>query len=230
MKITKWELPVPAHLQGIAKGKIPSFVPKTDEIRIQVIQEFLDKFKGTECYITEKLDGSSVTYYVKDSQFGVCSRNLEIIEDPENTLWKIARELDIENKLRSLNKNIALQGEIVGESVQSNKLKLKGQTVFFFNAIDIDGHCFYDMNNFFELLEQLQLTSAPVIEKSWILINQMEEIMVLAKRNSLLQSQALAEGIVIRPVKELRDPQLDTPWSRFSFKVINPEFLLKHGE
>ncbi|MCH8319071.1 MAG: RNA ligase (ATP), partial [Bacteroidetes bacterium] len=62
--IKKYEPPVPAHLQGVAKGKIPSFIPKTDEPRIQVVQDTLDSFKGEKCYITEKLDGSSVTYFI----------------------------------------------------------------------------------------------------------------------------------------------------------------------
>ena len=31
-------------------------------------------------YVTEKLDGSSATYYYRDGVFGVCSRNLELLE------------------------------------------------------------------------------------------------------------------------------------------------------
>jgi hypothetical protein len=70
----------------------------------------LDKYKGEKCYVTEKLDGSSATFYVKDGEFGVCSRNLELIEDADNSFWKVARQMNIENKLRSVGKNISIQG------------------------------------------------------------------------------------------------------------------------
>ncbi|MFN0201713.1 MAG: RNA ligase (ATP), partial [Bacteroidia bacterium] len=59
--ITKYEPPIPAQLAGTVKGLFPSFIPKTDETRVQVLQEVLDEYKDETCYITEKLDGSSVT-------------------------------------------------------------------------------------------------------------------------------------------------------------------------
>lgn len=52
--------------------------------------------KGRSFYATEKLDGSSATFYLKDGEFGVCSRRLELKEDPKNTFWKVARGLLIE--------------------------------------------------------------------------------------------------------------------------------------
>lgn len=135
MGITKYEPPIPASLVGIMKGGFPSFIPKTDETRVQILQNVLAKYKGEACYVAEKLDGSSATYYIRDGEFGVCSRNLEIEEDNENTFWKVAKELNIEEKLRSLNGNYALQGELVGEGVQYNKMKMKGNTVFFFTLL-----------------------------------------------------------------------------------------------
>lgn len=40
-------------------GAFPWYIPKTDEVRAQNIPELLTKYKGTPCYATEKLDGSS---------------------------------------------------------------------------------------------------------------------------------------------------------------------------
>lgn len=62
--MTKYEPPIPACLSGVMKGRFPSFIPKTDETRVQVLQQLLSKYKGERCYITEKLDGSSATFYV----------------------------------------------------------------------------------------------------------------------------------------------------------------------
>lgn len=229
--ITKYEPPMPACLSGVAKGKFPSFIPKTDETRVQILQDVLDKFKGIKCYITEKLDGSSTTYYVKDNEFGVCSRNLELVEDAENSLWKIAREMDIEAKLRSLGKNIAIQGELIGEGIQSNKLNLKGQTIRFFNAFDIDAYEHLDFSDFNELLQQLDLPLVPVLSLDYELENDIDAIIRRATIKSQFLKDVWAEGIVIRPYGNDTSASNEN-WNagRFSFKAINPEFLLKYGE
>jgi hypothetical protein len=72
---------------------------------------------GCKFYVTEKLDGSSATFYYKDGIFGVCSRNLELLETENNTFWKVARELDLENKLRKHGVNISIQGELIGTTM-----------------------------------------------------------------------------------------------------------------
>lgn len=231
--VEKYEIQMPASLQGIAKGRFPTFIPKTDETRVQVLQTLLDRYKGVKCYISEKVDGSSVTYFIKDGEFGVCSRNYEIIEDDENTLWKVARQLDIENKLRALNKNFALQGELVGESIQSNKLKLKGQTVMVFNAYDIDQREYLGFDEFTALLNKMEIPTVPVISTDYELENDIAAIVKMATIKSKLRPDVWAEGIVIRPLKESAESLLSLESllsGRVSFKAINPEFLLKYGE
>lgn len=223
--ITKYEPPIPASLAGKAKGLFPSFIPKTDETRVQVLQGLLDKYAGEAFYIAEKLDGSSVTYYVRDGVFGVCSRNLELIEDDTNSMWKVARAMDIEAKLLSLGKNFALQGEIVGEGIQGNKLKLRGQTVRFFNAFEIDTYQFVAFADFKALMQRLDLPTVPFLDENYALSNNIGELVRLATRRSVVLPEAWAEGIVLRPLVEKREMQ-----GRVSFKAINPEFLLKYGE
>ena len=231
--IIKYEPPMPACLAGIAKGKFPSFIPKTDETRVQVLQKLLDKYKGEKCYITEKIDGSSATFYFNNSVFGVCSRNLELLEDAENSLWKIARELEIESKLSSVGYNIALQGELVGEGIQSNKLKLSGQTIRIFNAFDIDKFEYLQYDSFIALTNKLELLTVPVITTNYELENDIGKIIKMATVKSVICPDVWAEGIVIRPLNERIDFTLqegNLVNGRISFKVINPEFLLKYGE
>ncbi len=143
--ITKFEPPIPANLAGEVKGLFPSFIPKTDETRVQVLQTVLDKYEGITCYVTEKLDGSSATFYFNNGEFGVCSRNLDLKFNEDNSMWKFAMENELEDKLRELNKNIALQGEIIGEGIQKNKYKLKGQDVRFFNVFEIDSYSYLSL-------------------------------------------------------------------------------------
>lgn len=221
--ITKYEPPVPACLNGIAKGPFPSLIPKTDEPRVQILQETLDRYQGETCYVTEKLDGSSATFYVHDNNFGACTRNFELVEDSENTIWKIARELDIENKIRGAGINMALQGEVIGEGIQGNPLKLHGQTIRFFNIFDIDRRVYLSFDPLMQMLQRLNLESAPVIAVDYKLENDINAIVTMATRKSLLYPQAWAEGIVIRPLIERRDPLI----GRVSCKAVNPEFLLR---
>lgn len=222
LSIEKYEPPIPASLSGIMKGGFPSFIPKTDETRVQVLQDLLDKFEGQLCYVTEKLDGSSVTYYIKDGEFGVCSRNLELLESEENSLWKVARAQNIEEKLRSLGGNFALQGELVGEGIQGNLYKLRGQTVFFFNVFDIDNFRFLDFADFEATLARLDLQAVPILERAYALENDIPALVAKSAAESKL-FPVEREGIVIRPLNEARDTI-----GRVSFKAISPEFLLKH--
>lgn len=222
LEITKYEPPMPASLAGLAKGFFPSFIPKTDETRVQVLQDVLDKYVGMTCFVTEKMDGSSVTYFLKDGNFGVCSRSLELLESAENSLWAFARANDIENKLKALGRNIALQGEIIGEGIQSNKYKLRGQTVTFFNVFDIDAFKYVDFQEFMNVIKLLGLTTVPILETDYVLTNDIPTLVAKSIGKSVLKNDTHREGIVIRPLNEMRDRD-----GRVSFKSINPDFLLK---
>ena len=230
--ITLYEPPMPACLSGIAKGKFPSFIPKTDETRVQVLQKLLDKYKGEKCYVTEKLDGSSTTFFIHKGEFGVCSRNLELLETEENSYWQVARHMDVENKLRSLNKDFAIQGELIGEGIQDNKLKIRGQTIRFFNAFDIDRFEYLPFHQFAALMEQLQLPAVPIVSTDYELDNDVDAIIQMATIRSKVRPEVWAEGVVIRPLQEKLDLLLSNENfnnGRVSFKAINPEFLLKYG-
>ena len=215
--IIKYEPPVPASLEGIAKGLFPSFIPKTDEERIQNLSETYFTFKENPVsyYVTEKLDGSSATYYYRNGEFGVCSRNLELIETDDNTFWKVARILDLENKLKSLNFNASLQGELVGEGIQGNPYKILGQKVFFFNVYNIDEGHYLDFDRFTEIIASLELSTVPILETNFKLPNTIEEILSYSENKSFLNKSFDREGVVIRSVDR-----------KVSFKAISNRFLL----
>jgi RNA ligase (TIGR02306 family) len=221
LSIVKYEPPVPVNMQGIMKGGFPSFIPKTDETRVQVLQDLLNTHKGSSCYITEKLDGTSVTFFIKDGVFGVCSRNMELEEVEDNLYWKAARQFDIERKLRSVGCNIAIQGELVGEGIQGNKLKLKGQHVFVFSVFLIDEYRYAMYHEWMKMMEELEIPCVPVITDNYQLEDNINDILSMSETFSLINSGVMCEGIVIR-LKESKE--------LVSFKAISNEFLLKYGE
>ena len=217
--IVKYEPPIPAELSGKVKGGFPSFLRKTDEERIQNLVKEYEEYKLTsqhQFYMTEKLDGSSATFYMNDGVFGVCSRNLELLETEGNTFWKVARELDLENKFKDKG-NICLQGELIGEGIQGNPYKIKGQTVHFFNGFDIDTQTRMNINDFLILLDELELLSVPILDVAFLLPDTVEGMLKLAEDKSRLNKLTEREGVVVR--------SLD---NTISFKAISNKFLLKN--
>ena len=144
LDIVKYEPPIPAQLAGKIKGVFPSFIPKTDEERCQNLDMSL--YAGERVYITEKLDGTSFSCYFNNGVFGVCGRNWELTETNDNSLWRMANMLELKDKLTKLGKNIAIQGELVGNGINGNLYKLNDHKLFFFTGYDIDkGHrLFFD--------------------------------------------------------------------------------------
>jgi RNA ligase (TIGR02306 family) len=206
-------------LAGKVKGQFPSFIPKTDEERIQNLPEILSTNKDEIFYATEKLDGSSTTYYFKDGEFGVCSRNLELIEEENNTLWKVARSLGVESKLKSTGRNLALQGELIGEGIQGNPYKLIGQTVRFYNAFDIDSYQYFSFEDFRNLISELELESVPIVYEEIKLPETIDQILVMADGKSILNPSFNREGLVFRTRNQ----------RRISFKAISNLFLLSEN-
>src|SRR6266481_3269205 len=90
--LRKYEKRLSPNLIGVAKGAFPSWLPKTDEPNLRSFPEALVEFTGRECVITQKVDGTSATYYLRNGEFGVCSRNLELLDDPASIFWRVARE------------------------------------------------------------------------------------------------------------------------------------------
>lgn len=232
--VTKYVAPVPACLAGRVKGNFPSFIPKTDETRIQSVPKVIERNKIYPCYATEKLDGTSVTYYLKDDDFNVCSRNLNMKTDNDNTYWQVAKKRDIEGMLRYAgtlkgnSKNLAIQGEIIGNGIQKNKYRMEGKDVFAFDVFDIDEYKYFSYERLSNFCHSCGLRMVPVVDESFYLgYYDLEGLVELSKGASKIYKYTQREGIVIRSaLSGVIDPEL----GRLSFKVVNPDFLLKHDE
>lgn len=224
--VYKYEIPLPASLAGKARGGFPGFLPKTDELRLQGIPAILDTYKELPFYVTEKVDGSSCTVVIKNDEFHVCSRSTDWLDDGTNSYWQAAKELEVEKKMRNagLAEKIALQGELVGPSIQKNTLKLSKPTLMFFNAYDFEKGRYLDYIEYFTLFKDLGLETVPLVTPDFKLLPTVDEMVAFATRKSVKNPDVWLEGLVFRPLVEVQDSAI----GRLSFKVINPEYLLKH--
>ena len=161
LRVDKYEPPIPADLTGKVIGPFPGFIPKTDEERVQNLLEEFATWQGLSFVVTEKLDGTSFTAYHRNGHFGICSRNWELSDEDPNSYWKVATETQLQEKLGR--QNLAIQGEMIGEGIQKNMYKLRGQHLFVFHVFDIDQHRFYSYEETSDFCRNNGLLMVPLI-------------------------------------------------------------------
>lgn len=217
--ITRYEPPMSAQLAGVARGNFPSQIPKTDQERCQNLKREISQASGTMFEVTEKLDGSSMTVYLIDGVFGVCSRNLDLKESEGNTFWKVARGLDLETKMRAMGDNFAVQGELIGEGIQKNIYEIRGHKFMVFDMYDIVEGAYLKPNDCQTKTQILGLQHCPIIHRCGSVNHTIDELLELAECKSMLNVKTEREGLVFKALD-----------GGFTFKAISNKFLLKHGD
>lgn len=202
----------------------PEGVPHTDETRVQILQSLLTEYKGQRFYTTEKVDGSSITICCTNGIVSVCSRNLRFAMNTDNNYVNTVKKNSIDTKLGAYcikhNRNLALQGELLGPTIQSNKYKLEDYKIMFFSVFDIDADKYLPINDVTKIINDLQLEFVPILDDNVILNDNIDELVEMARGKSVVNPKIHREGIVFRLVSP-NDIHV-------SFKAINPDFLLKY--
>lgn len=238
LNVVKYEPPVPASLGGQAKGSYPFFIRKTDQERCQSLYKDIFVNNIDSLYeVTLKLDGSSFTAYYKSIPpdeigedglpyvLGVCSRNLNLtIDDPDNiegnAFVKTFYTTKLNEALPKLGRDIAIQGELMGNKIQGNRENINGYRLFVFDIFDIDKQEYVAPEERYNILLQLQEYGftgehVPILHESTKLpASTMDELLEYADGMSL--NHKIREGLVYK--------RLD---GQFSFKTISNQFLLK---
>lgn len=226
--ILKWEKAIPAQLAGICKGNFPTAIPKTDQERVQNLKKEVEQAvaAGQLFEVTEKLEGSSMTCYLIDGEFGVCSRNLDLKETAENAFWKTAREDGIEEKMRNaVGDNIAIQGELIGPGIQGNIYKLSKPEFHVFDIYDIDAGAYLRPEFRRALVARMGLTHVPVLTHGVLTLGKnlgvsaVDELLLWAEGESVLTDKQEREGIVFKCLD-----------GGMSFKAISNAYLIKQKD
>jgi len=227
-----YEKPISVNLAGQVKGNFPWFIPKSNQNRIQNIwRRERDILVTKEFEVTTKLDGSSCTIYLKDGEIGVCSRNMDLKvndENKDNTFIRAAHDCGYVHALMTLNKNIAIQGELMGPRIEGNKENLTKHSIFIFDVYDIDEQRYFTPAERHDLVNYLincgvhangLWPHAPVLHKSKNIedSNSLNELLAIADGPSL--SNPNREGVVFKATD-----------GSYTFKIISNNYLLKNDD
>ena len=156
-----------------------------------------------------------MTCYVIDGEFGVCSRNMDLKRDENNSFWKVAIRENIEQKMLDRKLDFAIQGELIGPGVQGNIYNLKDHQFRVFDIYLIENGTYMFPSDRQILVESLGLLHVPVLDDNFIMNDSIDGLLKLAEGRSRL-ADVEREGLVFKSV-----------YGEFSFKAISNKYLLK---
>jgi len=196
--------------------------------------------------ITMKLDGSSCTFFHRDGEVGVCSRNLQLKVNEANagnTFVRMLIDSRLDVALPQLG-NIAIQGEIMGPAVQGNREQFKDFRFYIFDVQNLDTGMYYTASARRELVESLTAMGVDTLTKVFH-VPTMSDGRMFTDRfrtgqriaftlyelgiTNVKDLLAFAEGpSITHPVREgLVFKRTD---GKFSFKAISNVFLAKEKD
>jgi len=207
------------------KGDFPvHLVSKTDETNLAYKIRALDEIQGMEVYITQKIEGSSltVTWDEDNDELMVCSRNTQIGEHETNKFWQAVNKYDLKTKLKEY-PWLVIQGECYGSGIQKNKLGIDWVDMAIFNMSDKRDRRRLSAIETMNLNVILDTTLVPLASIGYTTFNMtFDELQTLADKQVYPNGEA-AEGIVVRPCDPFFSRVLGDLWS---VKVINRDYRL----
>lgn len=222
-------------LNSDAMGAFPSYIPKSDEERLQGLTEYFTLLKGRLFEITAKDDGSSATMFFSptiDSKepFGVCSRNLRLKRPVEggavSAFWQVAVKYDIEAKLKKVYEEshleIALQGELVGPGINADRDRYTEYEFHVFRIWDVCAQRFMTPRDRVAFCAKLAIPHVQVLHEDFPFFDEvttMDAALKFAEGKTLRGNER--EGIVLKASDGIDDTH---------FKIVSNRYLLKQQD
>jgi len=227
----------PKSQTGTSKGSFPSFIPKTDQERIQNLVSLFHTHADHQFEETLKLDGSPMTCYKLPvdtrwyhrlfpflrplAYFGVCSRNLELEYDtkddgytPTSDFWKAAINTGIPDRLPE---GYAVQGELIGPKIHANHEKVETLEYYIFSVYCIATRRYLLPTEAQHFCKLHGLPYVPVTNPSATPLSVSLPELLSSVEGESMNPGTVSEGKVY---KSLTVPNL-------TFKVISNNYLLK---
>jgi RNA ligase (TIGR02306 family) len=157
---------------------------------------------------------------------GVCSRNIQLDPDGDNHFSKYTKEEALLERLENLDRNIAIQGELIAPSIQENYEKVENFEFYVFDIFDIDKQEYLLPEERRDVCYQLGLEHVPLLDLNKKLTDFIEpgngELRAMVD-----QILAFAEGPGKNPGVKREGIVFKSNKQDFSFKAISNSYLLK---
>jgi RNA ligase (TIGR02306 family) len=227
--VEKFELPIPAELIGQI-GNFPNFIPRTAQSRCQnIVSKIFIHNKDARYEVSMKMDGTSFTAFHNNGQDGVCGRNWlleEVEKTASNKLVRTYIDSGLKEVLHNFGKNIAVQGELMGQGVPPNREQFTDTRLYVFDIYDIDKACYLLPEERLELLNQLwnagvnaqMVRCVPILHPCSTLV----DLGISTLADLLKHSEGPGLNKTIREGEVFKSMDTD-----FTFKVISNKYLLK---
>lgn len=224
--ITKYEPCIPIHLRGKMRPHPRGWV-KYDIDNIRNEPRWFRE--GEEVVITEKCDGTHCSVGIVNGEFVVNSRNVTLIDEPENLYWNMARQYNLEQKLRQYLLEIEsptdvwIHFEIFGANIQNLNYGQTKPIIGLFDLRFVKNNEIYwqEYDTLVKFSKDLELPLVPLLYRGPIT----KELIVKyrdGKEQVSGKELHIREGCVIRPVKE----RISVKGYRVILKCVSPEHLL----
>lgn len=233
--VMKYEKPIPINLAGKVRGNYPSWLPKTDQERIQNCWHTIQGDEGV-WMVEEKVEGSSITVYCDGDRVGVTSRNLDLeLDQVGNTFVDVAKASGLVSWLERLaaapkNTGIdtpryAIRGELVGPGIQNNIYNLNSHRIYIYDIWINTGYIapherrtLVDQILESDLVNNEMVVAVPIVhDAAFVDTCSLDDILLIADGASAINPATLREGVVY---KSYTSPNV-------SFKAISNKYLLK---
>lgn len=172
MGVYKYEAPVNQSLAGNSRGNYPSWLPKTDQERVEncfaslftgdfeyqhtipetgaVITKKRDRLLSTDAFVMEeKLEGSSMSIFKdRDGVIGVTSRTVNLsLDNVGNSFVDAAKASGILEALEGVDTEyggIAIRGELIGPGLPNTGMNIYKRTTNAFYVFDVFSEALMD--------------------------------------------------------------------------------------
>lgn len=224
--VKEWAREEEMDVYGTIIADMPAFLKRTGEFRIQSYPDLISEMTGKPYYISNKIDGTSTTLFVKDGQLGICGHdNLYAAETHKyrDLVQAYLTELQAQTQYR----NVAVQGEMAGPGICGNRAGLKEVGFYAFNVMDLDTYTYLDFEDFLQFCKLTKIPTVEIVERGEAFSYSTEDLLSMVD-GAYQQTGKRREGIVVRSQKTQDSKVLGN--ARLSFKVLNNKYLLKNGD
>lgn len=167
----------------------------------------------------------------KDPEFmqGVCSRNIQLMPGDTDHFSQYAKDNNIIDKLQVLNRNIALQGELIGPNIQENYEKTACNEYYVYDIFDIDKQCYLLPEEAFMTTKSLGLNYVPILETQLKLssFGDLDNSDPENLRSIVDKILTYAEGAGMKPGVKREGVVFKSTSTDKSMKAISNSYLLK---